>query len=79
MTTATDERLKIGMTLLNGATLIAAKDRHADEFVVLAMSPGSYEPYVTWVAGIDDDGDVITFWGHYFQDIAEAVRDFEGR
>lgn len=55
--------------LKNGTTLI---ERRGD--VVLAKTDGA-QPYATWKI----DGDGNTYWGHYFDDLIEAVDDFVRR
>ena len=69
----------IGQTLDNGALVIAAK-RADGEYVVLALTHGTdsaavHDPYVTWAANKEHG----TFWGHYFDNIADAVEDFGKR
>ena len=43
--------------------------------VVLAKVDG-YHPYVTWVYNKQDGG---YFWGHYFETMVEAAKDFDKR
>jgi hypothetical protein len=57
--------------LKNGATVL---DQKKD--VVIAHQPSSpNHPYVTWV--VNSEGD--TFWGNYFDNLPDAVRDFDKR
>ena len=56
--------------LKNGAIQIERKGN-----TVLALWEGHHHPYVTW--RINEQGD--TYLGHYFEDVVEAVRDFDQR
>jgi len=62
-------KLNIGDTLPNGALLLAEHNN-----VVLAKARG-VEPYVTW----EHNGDYGTYWGHYFRNEADAMRDYLNR
>ena len=55
----------------------APKKGDKELMIVLYHLPGNYDPYVTWVARKDSPEN--TFWGHYFQTLEEAERDFEKR
>ena len=69
------EATRIGETLANGATIIAARETDEGRWIVLALTdPDCVEPYVTWVL---DGG--ATFWGHYSDDITDATLDFKER
>lgn len=60
-----------GDRLPNGAIVIAQRGD-----AVLALRRGyTYEPFVTWAIGPDGH----TFSGHYFNDLTEAVADFNTR
>lgn len=60
--------------LKNGAMLIARK-RTAGGHIVLAKSLGSYQPFVTW----HENSEGFTGQGHYFTEIADAVKDYTER
>lgn len=64
--------------LHNGATVmsVAYRKGRTDERVVLAFTSRlDVHPWVTWA--IDEQGSA--FWGHYFNDPAEALADFHER
>jgi hypothetical protein len=72
--------IRPGTVLPNGATVIAASLRNAHEWIVLAMDVRDPEhvDYITWKCPRPGDGSGTT-WGHYFQDLGEAVEDFKTR
>lgn len=39
----------------------------------------SADPYVTWHAHVNDQGEIITLSGHYFDRLIDAVIDFDSR
>lgn len=69
-----------GDRLPNCATVIAFKPlpkgkAEAHSAIVLAIC-GGYHPYVTWLYNREGDYAVS---GHYYDDLTEAVKDFEAR
>ena len=60
-----------GTVLPNGATVVAHKPG-----VILALWISETTPYVTW--GCNDDT-LDCYWGHYFDNFASAVKDFDER
>ena len=78
MSTKDAVNLTPGTVLPNGAIVIAASQREAHEWIVLALSPGAAQPYVTWRCSRPGDGS-DTKWGHYFASITEAVEDWRKR
>lgn len=76
---------KVGITLGNGATVVAAKKIGSepnlpDEYVILCVRD-SVEPYVTWLAYWNGAAGTYTdtVWGHYTRDFDTAVQDFRDR
>lgn len=70
-----------GTELPNGAVVVAASARNAHEWILLAMRPGFHagdDAYVTWKASRPGDGS-DTSWGHYFDNIVDAARDYMER
>ncbi len=68
-----------GDILPNGATVITASARKANEWVILALYPlSARDPFVTWKASRPGTG-VDTHTGHYFNNIEMAVADFYAR
>ena len=37
------------------------------------------DPYVTWFARVEDDGQIICHQGHYYDQLSTAVDDFTAR
>ena len=63
--------MKIGDKLSNGAIVIATKH----DLVLALWAENTVTPYVTW--RVDRDGSL--YMGHYHQEIAVAVADYEER
>lgn len=62
--------------LKNGAKIIDIRKQSDNEgYVILAMREETSQPYVTWLA----DNNLSCIWGHYFEDIGDAVDDFKIR
>lgn len=58
--------------------LLRTRDKDKDTIVVLYELPDNTgTPYVTWLARKDAPDN--TFWGHYFVNLVNAVRDFDRR
>ena len=79
----TNQRLENDMskTLRNGATEIA-RITISGKTAVMAKrdeGDGTYQPYATWMIGVDEDGTEYTYWGHYFEYHNEAVADMLDR
>ena len=79
-------KLYPGDKLPNGATVIAYRAKEEHEGVVLAIVPSEpddrpVDAYASWRYGEPDDMSKppMTWSGHYHDDIAEAVADFEER
>lgn len=84
---------KVGDQLGNGAIIIDQSDviertEEAHVYVVLAMVPDTFQPYVTWkrVVGIEQKADgnygpgVDYCWaGGYHRNIVNAVADYQQR
>jgi len=68
--------IEVGKTLPNGATVLAHRPGSGGYEIVLAFSPESSDPFITWRA-IPLSGE--TFWGSYHQNIGDAVNDYEER
>lgn len=64
--------MQIGDVLHNGATVIEFSDN-----VILAKWTNEITPYVTWKYFNGDPQS--TSWGHYFNNLNDAVKDFEER
>ena len=71
--------IKVGQALPNGAIVVASTKTSDNEWTVLALREGEHDPYVTWIGGFDESGEVSTFWGHYHQSFASALDDYRGR
>lgn len=67
----------VGDTLPNGATIVAISARNAHEWIILAIRPNG-DGYVTWKCSRPGDGS-DTRWGHYFDDLDEALADYKER
>ena len=70
-------------TLRNGGEVIKRRPRNgvergtmAADIVLCFLPHNSVTPFATWQINVAD-GD--TYWGHYFDDITEAEKDFEAR
>lgn len=58
--------------------LLATRDKDKDTVVVLYELPDNKDtPWVTWLALKDTPRN--TFWGHYFDNVVDAVHDFDKR
>ena len=69
------------MKLKNGAAVISRSKTRDLGFVVLAQwrkNNGQME-YITWIAGVEKDGSLNCYWGHYFTDLEKATRDYKDR
>lgn len=64
--------MQIGDVLHNGATVIEFSDS-----AILAKWTNEITPYVTWKYFNGDTRS--TSWGHYFNNLNDAVKDFEER
>jgi hypothetical protein len=56
------------------------------ESIVLAVCPGAADPYVTWLRRVgvcdargDKRVDERVLWGHYYDDLNEALQDYNER
>ena len=57
--------------LKNGATMIGLlRNKHGDQFVAADTNGMAGNPFATWALGDD-----ATYWGHYFDDEADAMND----
>ena len=61
--------------LRNGALKVDERRTIRGETIVLAYREGGHCPWITWRM----DGEGNTFWGCYFQTLAEAVKSLERR
>lgn len=70
--------IEVGKTLPNGATVLAHKpgDRGYEIVLAFVFPQISEDPFVTW--SVTPEGGEA-FWGHYYQDIAEALDDYKER
>lgn len=68
---------EFGEKLPNGATIIQASARNANEWILLCHAGGA-QPFVTWRSSRPGDGSDTTH-GHYFSDLMGAVADFHSR
>lgn len=68
----------VGSILENGSTVISARARRGETYVVLAICSDSASPYATWMMNQSDGG---TYWGHYFgpESLKDAIEDYETR
>lgn len=67
-------KLEIGDKLKNGAIILDIVSKNSG-FVVLALSPERFSPYVVWQ--LDSDGDGMA--GNYYNMLYDAVLDFNRR
>ena len=74
MATVTENELRVGGRMLNGATVIAV-GAHGERAVVLALY-SQPQPYVTWEVHASTGE---AYWGHYFDDLGAALVDFNER
>ena len=62
--------------LKNGATMIGLlRNKHGDQFVAAATDGMAGAPFATWAMGDDES----TYWGHYFENEADAMADLIAR
>ena len=65
----------VANSLPNGAQILN-RDQ-TDVWVWLAYWEGHAFPYVTWISNLDNPG--ATYWGHYFETLESAAKDFNTR
>lgn len=68
--------IEVGKPLPNGATVLAHRPASGSYELVLAFSPASADPFITWKVD-PETGDA--FWGDYYADIGEAAHDYKER
>jgi hypothetical protein len=59
-------------------TILARKPKPRDEgaeIILADTGPDEYQRWVTWV--MDTEGHC--FWGHYYEELPDATRDYEAR
>ena len=62
--------------LKNGAIMIGMlMNEHGDVFVAAATNGMAGSPFATWAMGSDES----TYWGHYFEEEADATKDLIAR
>ena len=66
--------MRPGTVLANGATVVAVRTDGL-ECIVLAVRTAHGSPWITWRAS----GPADTFWGHYYDDLDQALADFKER
>lgn len=74
--------MKTEYTLSNGASIIDCKPTDiAGRMVVLARVEFGYHPFVTWIGYAQDTNPHMLDcnWGHYFDDLSDAVEHFVER
>ena len=64
------KKLSQGDLLPNGATVLKVRGNK-----LLAVRKSSIEPFVTWEFNDNKD----CYWGHYFNDLDEALADLHER
>lgn len=65
-----------GDELPNGALLLATRSIGTEEYVVLGLrTSGTPNPFVTWRT--DRNGGTV--WGHYFDNLHDALSDLRRR
>jgi len=69
-------RKTMNFTVLKSRALGAGPATQAAEIILCELPDNPYTRYVTWQRNIEDGG---RYWGHYFNDVVEAYRDFENR
>ena len=86
----TTHTIKRGDRLRNGAIVIDVKQAYEPYArIVLCLWTEDWQdgvvkirntdPYVSWIALIQDNGYIVTQSGHYYDQLSEAVVDFDSR
>jgi hypothetical protein len=66
---------RVGSTLHNGATVLAALNTGTRCLVLADCSKPDRAEYATWAIGLDGH----CHWGHYFSDLTKAAEDLVTR
>lgn len=71
---------KVGDRINNGAVILDIKPTVGDGWIVLCLFTDSkYHPYVTWWAYWTRTGELAASMGHYYDQLSQAIVDFDSR
>lgn len=63
--------------LPNGAEILKTKKINGEYLIYLCYWQGRLNKYITWQANVASPSE--TYWGHYFDNEADAQKDFQKR
>lgn len=72
---------KVGDRISNGAVILDIKRTVGDGWIVLCLwaDQSPYHPYVTWWAYWSQAGELSASMGHYYDQLSQAIVDFDNR